>query len=976
MFQRLNRLALALVVSTGTLASVAHAQQPTLPPGLKLTIVEPVEWSGASTRGGFTPRVRNSFRVSGSAQHPSGIAEILLNKNRAAIDERADGSADFVGYIRVGERMTSAEITVVTRTGERVPVRYPLKPTEAPKPAAPTPTAALDERLQGVGFSGERYAVVIGISEYESKDMPKLEYADDDAKAFYEFLRSDFSGLGGFKKDNITILLNQRATFKNMRVALFDFLKRANEEDVVYIYFAGHGAPDPDRPQNLYLLPYDADPTSMAGSGFSMEEMNKALNEVKAAHKILITDACHSGGVIAGGGQSTRGFNDINDAFHRRLSSSRGVHTTFTASGPRELSRESKDWGGGHGVFTYYLIEGLKGAADINKDHLVDLGEMMDFTRESVSRETRNAQNPMWGETASNLDFPVSMVVPGTTIPNVPLEAIDSLFVIQNAEAELMKFPWVKPDSAVLVTGITDTLVVRLQNDTKDVVNPALLRWTSSNTAVATVDAHGVVTPVGAGTATIKAARDERNVSALVRVLPRPVDVIFKPVESSLQLVLTESFIVESDLVLGPNQVERGMPPRIALPDSLILRREGAVKFVAEREGTVTLSASIGGRTKEWNVRVIPPNVKIKPLPVAVALSDSLPISAWRVRPDGTQLGEAPDATWISLDTARAVIRNGKVHTRGIGRASFVAQLKNAADTTHTFVLGDLLVATEGTFGKNIGTVSIAQGALTPLLPKTTSGAQPALSPKGDRIAFVSNKRLYIMDTDGSNMKRLTPDMKGALGVRTSSYEEHTPSWTNDGQRIVFVSNAHGNYEVMSIGADGTNVQRLTDTNGLERNVATAPDAPRIAFERSMGAGSSDLVVALPDGTQEQQFLTKAALNAAVQFSEHKPRFLPGGTQLVYVKRSNKENGESLHVMNLTTGTSTKDLVPAQKEHSLIYAVSPDGKRIAYHLIAEWGKKNSSIVIIDLDGTVIKNISLGAGVEIKDIAWGAVNSSR
>jgi len=66
---------------------------------------------------------------------------------------------------------------------------------------------------------------------------------------------------------------------------------------------------------------------------------------------------------------------------------------SFTASEASEISHESRDWGGGHGVFTYYLLEGLKCRADTNGDQLITLGEMIDYTSEKVRRATRNKQH-------------------------------------------------------------------------------------------------------------------------------------------------------------------------------------------------------------------------------------------------------------------------------------------------------------------------------------------------------------------------------------------------------------------------------------------------------------------------------------------------------------------------------------------------------------------------------------------------------
>jgi uncharacterized caspase-like protein len=66
----------------------------------------------------------------------------------------------------------------------------------------------------------------------------------------------------------------------------------------------------------------------------------------------------------------------------------------LSASDERQFSAESPDFGGGHGVFTHFLLEGLKGQADYNQDQRVTLGELIPYLSENVRRATRNAQTP------------------------------------------------------------------------------------------------------------------------------------------------------------------------------------------------------------------------------------------------------------------------------------------------------------------------------------------------------------------------------------------------------------------------------------------------------------------------------------------------------------------------------------------------------------------------------------------------------
>jgi uncharacterized caspase-like protein len=981
----------SLVLSTLASTASLHAQTTPTPPAslpqtppteLVLTIDSPAGWSQAGYVGtrDISANIASSIHVTGTARHPQGVARVLLKGYEAKVLESPDGTVEFDGYIRVEEQMTSAEVVVVTKSNNRLINRYNITPVEPPKSP---PAAAFQAKSSEVGFSGRRWAVIIGISEYADTSIKGLRYAASDAKAFYDFVRSPLAGGGGFDPKYIRVLLNKDATYQNMRLALRQFLREAAPEDLVYVYFAGHGAPDPTSLKDLYLLPYDVRRTQIASGAYPMDDVVDAVNKVAATHKILITDACHSGGLAGGGTRGGLEINEINDAFLQRLRSSKGVNATFTASGPNETSAEGDQWRDpndatdlGHGVFTYHLIEGLKGKADKNGDNIVDLAEMFEYTYANVATDTKQTQKPMRSNMAYDESFPVAAVLPGVPITKVPLAEIETANRLNAVADAVVDYRWTLPDSILLVVGARHALEVRAENPNRDVVPQSLLIWSTSNPAVARVESNGEVIPVGAGSATISGSYNlnaSKRAVTLIQVLPQPSDVQFYPQDTNLVVVLTDKFQIRSDLLIGTDRWERGMAPQVVISDTLSLRQMPNLEFLAYRPGTATLKASIAGRTREWAIRVIPPNVKANPVPVAMALNDSVALAASRVRPDASVLGPAPNVTWRSLDTL-AVVRDNRLIARGIGRARVVATLGNATDTVSTFVLGDLLVAIDGKSGPQIVTMAIGSAKAVPLaIPKDVRGSQPTLSPKGDRIAFVSakDKRLYVMDPDGSNLRRLTADMRGFRGTQ-GSYEEHSPSWTSDGSRVVFMSNAYGgNYQVLSVSADGTDVQRLTSTNRQELNVATAFDAPRIAFERYTAGTNADIVIALADGSEQEQIQHKVPFGS-LNYSMVKPQFINGTQFVVFAAHWAGTVGESLCLMDLEHRVApVKELLPAKKDNNLLFAVSPNGQYIAVHRKAEWGSTNSSIAIIDLNGAPFKQLNLPAGTEIKSIAWGA-----
>lgn len=251
----------------------------------------------------------------------------------------------------------------------------------ATSPSGETATATAAPRI------AERWAVVVGIGDYRADDIPDLRFASKDAQSVYDFLKSPSAG---FQEDHIVFLKDGDATNQAIREALFVFLQKASYNDLVFIYFAGHGAPDPTRPDNLYLLPHDADTKALAVSGFPMWDVKTALRrQIKAERVIVVADACHSGGTKDGE------TNPINGSFGDLFTPSRRV--ILTAADDNELSYEDHKWGGGHGVFTYNFIEGLKGAADSNNNGIVTFQEAADYVAAKVKTETNGRQNPQRG---------------------------------------------------------------------------------------------------------------------------------------------------------------------------------------------------------------------------------------------------------------------------------------------------------------------------------------------------------------------------------------------------------------------------------------------------------------------------------------------------------------------------------------------------------------------------------------------------
>jgi hypothetical protein len=250
----------------------------------------------------------------------------------------------------------------------------------------------------------KRWAVVIGVGQYEAENIPDLDYAPSDARAVRDFLQSDAAG----PFDEVLYLEDEQATGAAMREALFVFLQQADWDDLVVIYYAGHGAPDPGRPDNLYLLPTDTDLDALAATGFPMWDVKTALRRQIAAERVIvIADACHSAGTADGATVGGGDSNEIAGGFQQLFSPSRRL--MMTAADTNEFSLEDARWGG-HGVFTHFLLDGLRGAGDLDSNGIVTFTELFQHVSGEVRGATNGRQNPQMSGLG---DVPLAVVQAG-----------------------------------------------------------------------------------------------------------------------------------------------------------------------------------------------------------------------------------------------------------------------------------------------------------------------------------------------------------------------------------------------------------------------------------------------------------------------------------------------------------------------------------------------------------------------------------
>jgi peptidoglycan/xylan/chitin deacetylase (PgdA/CDA1 family)/TolA-binding protein len=246
--------------------------------------------------------------------------------------------------------------------------------TEAPP--APTPAQPYHDS----------WAAIIGIDDYQN--WQKLQYATRDALGVRDLLIQNYN----FKPDHIVTLLNGQATRHNILSLLGDQLAdstKVQHEDRVLVFFAGHGATRKlaSGRELGYIIPVDADLTDYEGTAISMTNFQDISEAIPAKHLLFIMDSCYSGLALTRGGGIPSSQNYLNEISRRE------ARQMFTAGGADQQVADNGP--NGHSVFTWTLLQGLDGRADLNGDGVITATELAAYVAPAVSALSH--QTPEFG---------------------------------------------------------------------------------------------------------------------------------------------------------------------------------------------------------------------------------------------------------------------------------------------------------------------------------------------------------------------------------------------------------------------------------------------------------------------------------------------------------------------------------------------------------------------------------------------------
>ncbi len=242
---------------------------------------------------------------------------------------------------------------------------------------APAPV----QRTAATGYANS-WAIVVGIDKYQK--WPQLQYAVRDAEGVGQMLVQKF----GFAPERVITLKNEAATRNGILSAFHDRLAHGGLQanDRIFVFFAGHGATRKlSSGRDLgYIVPVDADPNNLATDAIPMTELQNIAESLPAKHALFVMDACYSGLGLTRGAANASFLRDNAKRLGRQMLTAGGSDQLVSDGGPN-----------GHSVFTWTLLQGLGGKADLNGDSLITGTELAAYVAPAVSSVSQ--QTPAFG---------------------------------------------------------------------------------------------------------------------------------------------------------------------------------------------------------------------------------------------------------------------------------------------------------------------------------------------------------------------------------------------------------------------------------------------------------------------------------------------------------------------------------------------------------------------------------------------------
>ncbi len=329
----------------------------------------------------------------------SDIIKLLISKG-ANLDMAISKAEEYAAYKNRNSAYWAAKANLLAKFAPKQEARQTAITVNIPNnEVQPSPIIKSDiDDLPAVMAKPKKnsYAIVIGIENYRQK-LPKAAFAENDAKLMSEYLTK----VMGYPEENVVTLTNDRAALGDFAKYFEQWLSNNVEKGgTVFIYYSGHGAPNP-KTGDAYLVPYDGDPSFIDKTGYSLRRMYDALGKLPAKEIIVALDSCFSGA----GGRSViaKGLRPLVINLSSSMIMPKNM-TVLTASSGEQVSSTYDEKG--HGLFTYFLLKGIKNEDVVKQDGAIALGDLFSYIQPQVERIARkqynNEQRPQLIEAKKN----------------------------------------------------------------------------------------------------------------------------------------------------------------------------------------------------------------------------------------------------------------------------------------------------------------------------------------------------------------------------------------------------------------------------------------------------------------------------------------------------------------------------------------------------------------------------------------------
>ena len=267
-------------------------------------------------------------------------------------------------------------IVITAYDSDNIPARKEFSVNRTPEEDVDTPPVTSLNNSDAV-------AVVIGISRYEDKDIPPVDYAKRDAETVREYLIKTL----GFKEKNIAEFYDEKATATKLK-SYFNTLKNrvVSGKSDVFVFYSGHGVPESGE---AYFAPYDLVPYDIKTTGYAMKDLYKQMEDIKAKSITIVIDACFSG-KSEGDTPVIKSASPIFFEVSNPLLKVKNSVVLTSSTGKQISSWYHKKR---HGLFTYYFLKGLRSKADGDNDGRITVHELSAYVGKNVSEQARVLYN-------------------------------------------------------------------------------------------------------------------------------------------------------------------------------------------------------------------------------------------------------------------------------------------------------------------------------------------------------------------------------------------------------------------------------------------------------------------------------------------------------------------------------------------------------------------------------------------------------